>query len=282
MNILEVNSLKKHYNNFDLEDVSFSIPEGTIMGLIGENGAGKSTVINIIIGAVNKDEGRVAIFDKDTKNTDYTIRNDIGTVLAGCGFPEELCASDTNGILKSIYSNWNEKKFFDSLSKFSLDKKKKIKDYSTGMKMKLELAVALSHSAKLLILDEVTNGLDPMARNEILDILLDFIQDEKCGVLISSHIIGDLEKICDYITFIHEGKLVFSEEKDELLEKYAVINVDEQKLSELDEKAVVSLDKTKFSSKALVIKNMIPRDFEVEKTSIEDIMLFYMKRGADK
>ncbi len=148
--------------------------------------------------------------------------------------------------------------------------------------MKFELAVALSHNAKLLILDEVTNGLDPMARNEILDILLDFIQDEKRSVLISSHIIGDLEKICDYITFLHKGKLIFSEEKDALLEKYAVINVEKQKLSELDEGAVIALDKTSFSSKALVIKNMIPREFEVEKTSIEDIMLFYMKRGAEK
>lgn len=282
MNILEVNSLKKHYNNFDLEDVSFSIPEGTIMGLIGENGAGKSTVINMIIGAVSKDAGRIALFGKDSKNIEDTLRNDIGTVLAGCGFPEELCAYDADKILKSIYSNWEEKKFLDYLSKFGLDKKKKIKDYSTGMKMKFELAVTLSHGAKLLILDEVTNGLDPMARNEILDILLDFIQDERCAVLISSHIIGDLEKICDYITFLHQGKLIFSEEKDELLEKYAVINVDECKLSELDEKALIALDKTKYSSKALVLKNMIPKDFEVEKTSIEDIMLFYMKRGADK
>lgn len=282
MNILEVNGLKKHYNNFDMDNVSFSLPEGTIMGLIGENGAGKSTVINMIIGAVIKDGGKIYLFGKDTNDTDYLLRNDIGIVLAGCGFPEELCAYDANKILKNIYSNWDENNFLNSLRRFNLDKKKKIKDYSTGMKMKFELAVALSHNAKLLILDEVTNGLDPMARNEILDILLDFIQDEKRSVLISSHIIGDLEKICDYITFLHKGKLIFSEEKDVLLEKYAVINVEKQKLSELDEGAVIALDKTSFSSKALVIKNMIPREFEVEKTSIEDIMLFYMKRGEEK
>lgn len=282
MNILEVNGLKKHYNNFDMDNVSFSLPEGTIMGLIGENGAGKSTVINMIIGAVIKDGGKIYLFGKDTNDTDYLLRNDIGIVLAGCGFPEELCAYDANKILKNIYSNWDENNFLNSLRRFNLDKKKKIKDYSTGMKIKFELAVALSHNAKLLILDEVTNGLDPMARNEILDILLDFIQDEKRSVLISSHIIGDLEKICDYITFLHKGKLIFSEEKDVLLEKYAVINVEKQKLSELDEGAVIALDKTSFSSKALVIKNMIPREFEVEKTSIEDIMLFYMKRGEEK
>lgn len=282
MNILEVRGLKKHYNKFDLNDVSFSIPEGTIMGLIGENGAGKSTVINMIIGAVNKDAGKIYIFGKEVQNTDYAMKNEIGTVLAGCGLPEELSAADANKVLKSIYSNWDEKKFFDLIEKSGLNKKKKIKDYSTGMKMKLELAAAFSHGAKLLILDEVTNGLDPMARNEILDILMGFIQDEKCSVLISSHIIGDLERICDYITFIHKGELVFSEEKDALLEKHAVINVDEQKFSELDEEAVIAVDKTKYSSKALVIKSRIPTGFEFEKTSIEDIMLFYMKRGADK
>lgn len=282
MNILEVNGLKKHYNKFDLNNISFRIPEGTIMGLIGENGAGKSTVINMIIGAVIKDEGIITLFGKDTKYTDYSLRNDIGIVLAGCGFPEEFCALDANKILKKIYSNWDENKFYDFLNKFSLDNKKKIKDYSTGMKMKFELAIALSHNAKLLILDEVTNGLDPMARNEILDILLDFIQDDSRSVLLSSHIIGDLEKICDYITFLHKGKLVFSEEKDKLLDKYAVVNVDEAKLSELDERAIIALDKTKFSSKALVVKNMIPRGFDIERTSIEDIMLFYMKRGEDR
>jgi len=282
MNILEVSGLEKQYKNFKLHNVSFSIPEGTVMGLIGENGAGKSTVINMIIGAVIKDEGMISLFGKDSKNFDYTLRNDIGIVLAGCGFPEELCAKDANRILKSIYFNWNESEFFRLLSKFNLEEKKKIKDYSTGMKMKFELAVALSHKAKLLILDEITNGLDPMARNEILDILLDFIQDETCSVLISSHIIGDLEKICDYITFLHKGKLIFSEEKDMLLEKYAVVNIDEHKLSELNEEAIVAIDKTRFSSKALVIKDMVPREFDAEKTSIEDIMLFYMKRGEDR
>ena len=145
--------------------------------------------------------------------------------------------------------------------------------------MKLEIAIALSHEAKLLILDEVTNGLDPSARMEILDMLLDFIQNEDRAVLISSHIIGDLEKICDYITFIHNGEIVFSENKDDLLERYSVINVSDKQIEELDEKAIVALDKKSFSSKALVYKNMIPNGFETERTTIEDIMLYHLKRG---
>lgn len=147
------------------------------------------------------------------------------------------------------------------------------------MKMKLELAIALSHSARLLILDEATNGLDFMARNEILDILMDFIQDESCGVLLSSHMIEDLERICDYITFIHNGNVVFSENKDDLLDKYAVINIDENKLSELDKNAIIYMDKTQYSSKALVFRNQIPSGFKTEKTTIQDIMYFYMKGG---
>lgn len=178
-----------------------------------------------------------------------------------------------------MYRQWDSKKFFDYIERFSLYKKSRIKTYSTGMKVKLEIAIALSHNAKLLILDEVTNGLDPSARMEILDMLLDFIQDEKRAVLISSHIIGDLEKICDYITFIHKGKIVFSENKDDILDKYAVINVDGQKMKELDEKAVISVSRTSYSEKALVYRDAIPSGFETEKTSIEDIMLYYIKRS---
>lgn len=279
MNALEIDKLTKNYRNFTLDGVSFSIPEGSIMGLIGENGAGKSTIINIITGAVHKDGGKVKIYGRDSESLTKAQRSEIGTVIAECGFPDELNLRDINSILKSVYKNWDEKKFFEYADRFSLYKKSRIKTFSTGMKMKLEIAIALSHGAKLLILDEATNGLDPSARLEILDLLMDFIQDERCSVLISSHIIGDLEKICDYITFIHNGKVIFSEEKDELLEKYAVINVDEGQLAELDISAVVAADRTSWSSKALVYRKMIPDSFETEKTNIEDIMLYYLKRS---
>ena len=279
MNALEIESLTKKYKNFALDGVSFIIPEGTIMGLIGENGAGKSTIINLITGAAVKDSGKIDIYGKPSDKLTKDEKAEIGTVISGCGFPEELNAVDVNSIMKSVYRQWDSKKFFDYIERFSLYKKSRIKTYSTGMKVKLEIAIALSHNAKLLILDEVTNGLDPSARMEILDMLLDFIQDEKRAVLISSHIIGDLEKICDYITFIHKGKIVFSENKDDILDKYAVINVDGQKMKALDEKAVISVSRTSYSEKALVYRDAIPSGFETEKTSIEDIMLYYIKRS---
>ena len=265
MNALEIESLTKKYKNFALDGVSFIIPEGTIMGLIGENGAGKSTIINLITGAAVKDSGKIDIYGKPSDKLTKDEKAEIGTVISGCGFPEELNAVDVNSIMKSVYRQWDSKKFFDYIERFSLYKKSRIKTYSTGMKVKLEIAIALSHNAKLLILDEVTNGLDPSARMEILDI--------------SSHIIGDLEKICDYITFIHKGKIVFSENKDDILDKYAVINVDGQKMKELDEKAVISVSRTSYSEKALVYRDAIPSGFETEKTSIEDIMLYYIKRS---
>ena len=265
MSILEVKNLCKSYKGFDLNNVSFDIPEGTIMGLIGENGAGKSTIINIITNAVHKDSGTVKLFGVDLENCGPDIWNSIAVVQADCGFPEELTIKNAESVLKGIYKNWDSGKFESYINKLGLDFKKKIKSLSTGMKMKLELAIALSHSAKLLILDEATNGLDFMARNEILDILMDFIQDESCGVLLASHIIEDMERICDYITFIHNGNVVFSENKDDLLDKYAIINIDENKLSELDSKAVVYTDKTQYSSKALVYRNQIPSGFETKK-----------------
>lgn len=279
MNILEIERLEKKYKNFSLENISFNIPEGSIMGLIGENGAGKSTIMNLITGAAVKDGGNIKIFGKDQEKLTYDDMAQVGTVMSGCGFPEELTADMAEKVLRGIYKTWDGDKFFGYAEKFGLPLKKKIRTFSTGMKMRFEIAAALSHGARLLLLDEVTNGLDPAARMEVLDMLLDFIQDERCSVLISSHIVGDLEKICDYITFIHDGGLVFSENKDELLEKYAVINADDGKLAELDENAVVSVRKTAVSQTALVFKDSIPREFETEKASVEDIMLYYLKRG---
>lgn len=279
MNAVEIEKLSKKYKNFTLNNVSFNIPEGSIMGLIGENGAGKSTIINLMTGAAVKDGGNIKIYGKNSDELTKTDKSDMGVVLAGCGFPEELCVNDVNYIMKSVYNKWDSNIFFNYADNFYLDRKSKIKTFSTGMKMKLEIAIALSHEARLLVLDEVTNGLDPSARMEILDMLLEFIQAEDRAVLLSSHIIGDLEKICDYITFIHKGEIIFSENKDDLLEKYAVINADTDRIRELDEKAVIALDKKSFSSSALVYRNLIPDSFETEKTTIEDIMLYYLKRG---
>lgn len=282
MNILEIEKLTKDYKKFRLDNISFILPEGAIMGLIGENGAGKTTIINLITGSVKASGGKIKIFGRDREclsEDDFAL---IGTVLADCSFPEEMTVTMAEKVLSGLYKNWDRDKFFSYAEKFGLPLKKKIKTFSTGMKMRLEIAAALSHNARLLILDEVTNGLDPAARMEVLDMLLDFIQDERCSVLISSHIVGDLEKICDYITFIHRGRLVFSENKDDLLEEYAIINIDDARLKELDENAVVAVNKTSCSQTALVLKDKIPGGFECQKAGIEDIMVYYIKRSDAK
>lgn len=279
MNILEIEKLTKNYKKFSLDNISFTLPEGAIMGLIGENGAGKTTIINLITGAVKKSGGKIKIFGKDSEGLSEDDFALIGTVLADCSFPEEMNVSMAEKVFSGLYKNWDREKFFGYTEKFGLPLKKKIKTFSTGMKMRFEIAVALSHNARLLILDEVTNGLDPAARMDVLDMLLDFIQDERCSVLISSHIVGDLEKICDYITFINKGRLVFSENKDDLLDEYAIINIDDARINELDENAVIAVNKTSCSQTALVLKYKIPRGFECQKAGIEDIMLYYIKRS---
>ena len=279
MNILEIEKLTKNYKKFSLDNISFTLPEGAIMGLIGENGAGKTTIINLITGAVKKSGGKIKIFGKDSEGLSEDDFARIGTVLADCSFPEEMNVSMAEKVFSGLYKNWDREKFFGYTEKFGLPLKKKIKTFSTGMKMRLEIAVALSHNARLLILDEVTNGLDPAARMDVLDMLMDFIQDERCSVLISSHIVGDLEKICDYITFINKGRLVFSENKDDLLDEYAIINIDDARINELDENAVIAVNKTSCSQTALVLKDKIPRGFECQKAGIEDIMLYYIKRS---
>ncbi len=279
MNILEIEKLCKNYKNFTLDNVSFTLPEGAIMGLIGENGAGKSTIINLITGAVQKNGGNIKIFGKPQENLTDEDHACIGTVLSGCGFPEEMTVGMAERVMRGMYKNWDSSAFLKYAADFQLPLKKKIRTLSTGMKMRLEIAAALSHNARLLILDEVTNGLDPAARMDVLDMLLDFIQDERRSVIISSHIVGDLEKICDYITFIHQGKIVFSENKDDLLEEYAIINIDDAQLKELDETAVIAVNKTSCTQTALVLKNKIPGTFECEKAGIEDIMVYYIKRS---
>ena len=216
-NILEIKNLSKKYEEFELKDINLSLQKGMIMGLIGENGAGKSTTIKAILNLINTDNGEVKIFGKSNKEKE--IKEDIGVVLDDSFLSEYLNPNDINKIMKSIYKNWDEKIYFNYVEKFKLPKDKISKEYSSGMKMKLKIAVALSHNPKLLILDEPTSGLDPIARNEILDIFQEFIQDEEHGIFVSSHITSDLENIADYITFINNGEIVLSRTRDELLDK---------------------------------------------------------------
>ena len=281
MNSIEVKNLTKSFSDFTLKDLSFNVPSGTIMGLVGENGAGKSTAIKLIMNTLKADNGEVSVLGVSNLSEEFTnLKQDIGVVLDEAYFPEVLNAKNINNIMKLIYKNWNEDSYFEYIKKFSLPLTKIFKDFSRGMKMKLSIAVALSHNPKLLILDEATSGLDPMVRDEILDVFNEFTRDENHSIILSSHIISDLEKICDYICFIHKGEVLLVEEKDLLLEKYAVIKLTENQLETLPKDSIVRKTRTNFGYEVLVQKNKINSAFRVENTRLEDIILLMVKEGA--
>ncbi|WP_339315385.1 ABC transporter ATP-binding protein [Paenibacillus sp. FSL R10-2734] len=277
---LTLQNVSKTYDDFTLKDISLQLPAGCIMGFIGENGAGKSTTIRLILDQIARDHGKITILGKDNKEDLDAVKEHIGVVLDESNFPENLSAKDINTILKRIYRTWDEAKYSELIHRFSLPNNKPVKDYSKGMKMKLSIATALSHDSKLLILDEATSGLDPIVREEILDVFLEFIQDEQHSVFISSHITSDLEKICDYITFIHKGRIVFSEPKDELLETYGVLKCSENELAKLDPSIIKGVRKHQFGVEALVFKNRLQGSYSIDTANLETIMLFTVKEGA--
>ncbi len=281
MNALEIKNLTKEYKDFKLDNVSLKLPAGYIMGLIGENGAGKSTMIKLIMDAIKRDGGEVTVLGKDNRTDFKLTKEDIGIVLDETGFPEIITAKQLNAIMKTTYQNWEEETYFQYIESFSLPVKKPFKDYSRGMKMKLAIAAAMSHRAKLLILDEATSGLDPIVRDEILDIFLEFTRKEENSILISSHIVSDLEKLCDYIAFLHKGKLVFCEEKDRLLETYAMLHCKKTELNELEWSAIKGKRESSYGVDALVERKKVPRGMNIENATIEDIILFMVK-GVDK
>lgn len=248
--ILTVNHLCKSYPQFSLSDVSFSLPKGAIMGLIGENGAGKSTTMKLILGMASPDSGSISVFGH--AGCSAKDREDIGVVFDELPFAQTLFVSHLGRIMKGIYQNWDQKQYEEYLQKFALPDRKELKDFSRGMKMKLSLAVALSHNAKLLILDEPTSGLDPVVRAEILDIFLDFISDGEHSVLVSSHITSDLEKVADYITFIHQGKLMLCENKDNIIYGYGIAKADKATIDVIDSQFVLKKKHGKYDSEALV------------------------------
>ena len=280
-NILEVKNLSKKYKDFTLENIHFELPKGMIMGLIGENGAGKSTTIKSILNIINRDSGEIKIFGLDNKIDERKMKEDIGVVLDDSFFSEYLNPTDLNKIMKNIYDNWDEKLYFKYLEDFKLPKEKMAKEYSSGMKMKLKIASALSHHPKLLILDEPTSGLDPIARNEILDIFQEFITDEEKGILVSSHITSDLEHIADYITFVNEGKLIFSKSRDELLENYGIVKCAVEDFQKIDKNDYIKYKKNRYEYEVLVEdKNNFKKKYEnmvIDKSSIDDIMVIYTK-----
>ena len=277
---INVKGLTKNYPNFSINNINLVVPKGYIVGLIGENGAGKSTTIKSILNLINKDSGSIEVFGLDHSKYELEIKQRIGIVFDESHFPDQLKAKDINTMMKNIYQNWDTPLFNQYLKQFKLPENQIIKEFSRGMKMKLSLATALAHHPKLLILDEPTSGLDPIVRNEILDIFLDFIQDEEHSILISSHITSDLEKIADYITFIHEGNIIFSESKDALLNDYVIIKCREQELTQIDPIDIIHSKKTGQRYELLVKDKQKMeikyRNLIMDQPSIEDLMLIYI------
>ena len=280
-NILEVKNLSKKYIGFELKNISFELPKGMIMGFIGENGAGKTTTIKSILNIIGNYKGEIRIFGFDNKKCENKIKEDIGVVLDDMFFPEILLPNDINAIMKDVYQNWDSDLYFKYLTDFNLPKDKQIKTFSKGMKKKLEIATALSHHPKLLILDEPTSGLDPIARNEVIDIFRDFIQNEECGVLLSSHITSDLEHIADYITFINNGEIILSKTRDELIDKYGIVKCAESEFKKIDKKDFIKFKKTKYEYQLLVENK---KDFNkkynintIDKITLEDLMVLMVK-----
>ena len=278
-NAFMVSGLTKTYQDFVLDHVSFSVPSGSIVGLIGENGAGKSTTINAALGLIQKEDGVVSILDREELDRD--IKEQIGVVFDGSNYPEILSPRKLNRVMKNIYRTWDEQVYLRLLKQFSLPADKQIKQFSKGMKMKLAISAALSHHSRLLILDEATSGLDPVVRDDILDMLLDFVQDEEHSILMSSHITSDLEKIADYIVFIHEGKVVFEKPKDELTEQYGIIKCGAAQFDALDKSDIISYRKMDYEWQILVsdrerMQKKYPKALVVPAT-IDEIMLLYVK-----
>lgn len=284
-NILEVRNLTKQYADFTLDHVSFSIPKGTIMGLIGENGAGKSTTINAILDLIHKDDGTVTFWGQELSSAKQ-LKEDIGVVFDGINFYETLTAAKVGKISQAAYKQWEDRLYREYLNRFQLPTDKEIKTFSKGMKMKLCIAVALSHRPKLLILDEATSGLDPVMRDDILDVFLEFVQDEEHSILISSHITTDLEKVADSITFIHQGKVLFCKAKDELRYQYGIIRCGAAAFDEIDKSEILAYQKEDYQWNVLVAdKEKARRRYKnavVDDAAIDDILLLYVKGERTK
>ncbi|HEX2998959.1 MAG TPA: ABC transporter ATP-binding protein [Armatimonadota bacterium] len=279
--ILQVEKLCKDYGDFRLDHVSFSLPAGSIMGFIGENGAGKTTTIKLILNMIAKDGGNVNVFGLDHIRQEEMIKQDTGVVLDELHFPEGLRPSDIPGILRPIFHHWDDALYTKYLTRFSIPADKTVKQLSKGMKTKLSLCTALAHHPRLLILDEATSGLDPVMRAEILDIFQDIIQDEERAILMSTHIISDLEKVADYITLIDAGRIVFSESADRLKYGYGILRCGESGLLRLPPEDIAGRRKSAFSCEALVkdperLRRRFP-DLVIDAASIEDIMMFFVR-----
>ena len=280
MNAIEIRGLEKHYPGFDLK-LDLTLPQGCILGLVGENGAGKSTTIRAILGMLSPDAGSIQVLGLDNRRAFAPVRERIGVVLDEPGFPECLTARQLGAVMAGIYRSWEAESYARYLEKLSIPAEKPYKDFSRGMRMKLAIAVALSHRAELLVLDEPTSGLDPVVRDEVVELFSEFTREENHAVLISSHIVSDLEKLCDYIAFLHKGRLLLCEEKDVLREEYALAQLAKADFTALDPAAVVGSRQTPYGVSAIVRRDALPTGLAVEPVSLEDLFVVMVK-GEEK
>ena len=284
MNAIELSHINKSFGDFAIRDLNLTVPSGTICGLVGENGAGKSTTIRLLMGALAADSGTAAVLGTDVSSPEFReVKEDIGVVLDEAYFPESLNAVQVGKIMAATYRRWDQGLYDGYLKRFDLPEKKQFKDFSRGMRMKLAIAVALSHQPKLLVLDEATAGLDPIVRDEVLDIFNEFTREEDHSILISSHILSDLEKLCDYIAFIHKGDLLFCQEKDRLLEEYGIFEDSRENLDCLQPEAIVAREESRYGGvRALIKRDLAPAGFRLEKPTVEDVVLFLVKGAKDR
>lgn len=282
LNAIEIRNLSKQYKSgFEIKKMDLEIKEGIITGFIGENGSGKTTLIKLILNILHYDQGQITIFAKDNIEYESEIKEDIGIVLDDMFFPETLNAKDLDGIMKNIYKTWDSDLYHDYLLRFNLPIKTSIKKLSKGMKKKLEIATALAHRPKLLILDEPTSGLDPVVRNEVLDIFLEFIQNEENSIFLSSHITSDLDRIADEIVLIDEGKILLKESKDEIIYNYGILKCDTGEIGKIDKKDILAKRKTKYFYEMLVNKKEeIKRKYPncvMDDINLEELMVLLIK-----
>lgn len=283
-NALELRHVSRRLGDFELRDVNLTLPKGCILGLVGENGAGKSTTIRLLTGELRPDSGTVSVLDAEPGGPDFrAVKERLGVVLDDAWFPEILNARQVGTMMAMTYESWDAELYESYLTRFALPREKNFKDYSRGMRMKLAIAVALAHRPEVLLLDEATAGLDPIVRDEVLEIFREFSEAEDHAILISSHILSDLEKLCDYIAFLHQGKLLFCQEKDRLLETYGLFVGTRQQAEELAEDAVLAREDSGFGGvRAIVRRDAVPACLPLEKPTVEDIILAMVRKEQNR
>ena len=277
MNAIEVRGLTKAYRDFTLNGLSFELPEGCILGLVGENGAGKTTTMRLLLGMTKPDGGEASVLGTEISADLTPVKEELGVVLDEPGIPWCMTAQQAGKMLAGLYKSWDASAYDALLKKLAVPVNKPYQELSRGNRMKLGIAMALAHHPKLLLLDEPTSGLDPVVRDEVVSLLSDFTREEDHAILISSHIVSDLEKLCDYIAFLHRGKLMLLEEKDRLLEEYAFLRCEQAELEKLDPAAVIGKKESPYGVSAVVRRDALPAGAEISPVTLEELFVFMVK-----